>query len=118
MDREISYIDYLENEINKADGIKGSIEVIQTANELLKNAQDKANIKENSKTTKENKIPEDLVSSIKESMGQSHMDTETMSQTLENAIKERLAEGRTISHAVIDDNGYEIHDGYDEELER
>ncbi len=119
MNREVSYIEHLANEINKADGVKGAIEVIQTSNELLKNAQNRANNIVDGKQSKENQIPKDLVSQIRESMGEHHtIDTETMSQTLENAIKERLAEGKQISHAIIKDDGYEIHSDSEEELER
>ncbi len=109
MAKEVSYIEYVVDGINKADGIIECMEIVQRAREEAIRAQNDKN--EDVPTKKDMEDLENLVSQIKANMAAKQpVNTDNMAQALETALKERMAEGKNIHHAILNDNGYEIKD--------
>lgn len=124
MDKTVSYLEYLVNGINKADGLNDSIDVIIEGKDKLRSAQTNQELAQKDTDELKNKIPEDLVDFLKSKMNsKSEKSTQNVAEALENAIKTRIAEGRNISHAIINGDGYEIYEEKnssknDDELDR
>lgn len=110
MSKDVGYIDYLADGVNNADGINDCIDVIIEGKEKLEYAKNNRNLE--SKTDKAtSNVPEDLVDQIRKSMGEkAPKNTANMAEALETAIKDRIAEGKSIHHAVLDDNGYKTYE--------
>lgn len=110
MSKEITYLDYIINGMNRANDINECIDVLTSAREILESQNEK---EPSTRIEKGETIPEDLVSQLKSEMGQKPIrNTEDMAEALGKAIKERLSgeKGKDINHAVIDDNGYTIYE--------
>lgn len=105
-------IDVLANKMNKAGGVIEGIDGIVDFEEILNSRQKMADeiVKEASKTDVDSR---DIVAEIKKEIGDRSADNSKLKGQMaevERAIKERMAEGHTPSHAVIEDNGVKIVD--------
>lgn len=115
MDNSVSYLDYLANKMNKADGINDCIEVILQGCEKLKTMQTDKKEKDES-ISREKQIPEDLVEQIRIKMMQSVSlnETEGIAKELEETLKQRIANGHNVSHVIINSDSYEIYESEQE----
>lgn len=110
MSKDVGYIDYIADGINNADGINDCIDIILEGKEKLEYARNNRNLESDTNKATAN-VPEDLVYQIRKSMeGKTPKSTKNVAEELETAIKERMAEGRNIHHAVLDDDGYKTYE--------
>lgn len=122
MVRELSQIDYLVEGINKADGIRDAVDVVEKLNDILSRQQKEVDaIVEGQR--KKDVVPENLVDSIRARVeGKATEDTRIKADALGNAVKRRIAEakeqGREINKIVIDDDGIKAGNSKDDEEER
>lgn len=120
MVREFSPIEYLVDGINnRADGVREAVDVVEKLNDVLDRQQKEVD-KMVSNQQNKNKIPENLVSSIREKVeGNAIKDTKKTADALESAVKGRIAEaqeqGKEINNIVIDDNGIKAGNSKDDQ---
>lgn len=122
MVREFTPIEYLVDGINRADGVREAVDVVEKLNDVLDRQQKEVDRIVSDQQNK-NKIPENLVSSIREKVeGNAIGSTKKMADALERAVKGRITEanerGEKINNIVIDDNGIKAgnsRDDYEEE---
>lgn len=122
MIREFTPIEYLVDGINRADGVREAVDVVERLNDVLDRQQKEVDRIVSNQQNK-NKIPENLVSSIREKVeGNAIGSTKKMADALEKAVKGRIAEareqGREINSIVIDDDGIKAGNSKDNGEER
>lgn len=122
MDKNIPYLDYLVNGINKADGTTGSIDAVIDARDQLRIAQN-LNASKNKEIKPEPEIPDDLVAQIKEDMGAiTNEQQEKFAsgfEQLNDTVQKLISGGEEISSVEITDDKVTIKNKNDntEELE-
>lgn len=116
MYKEVPCLEYLVDIANREDDTRVFIGAMVGVNDKIEEAKQKP--KQNESNEKHHEIPTDLVTDIKSIMeGKAISNTVNQAKKLENALKERMQEGREVKSAEITDDGYKIKDRADEERE-